>query len=170
MISNSGTMKQRNEVFLDYIKYIREMVGHKPIFLVGAGTIILNKQSQILLMKRSDNLSWSTLGGSLNLGETFEQAAIREAHEEANIIISNLKLFTMVSGEQYKYTYPNGDQVYLACAVFYTYDYKGNLKIDNEETLELKFFNMDQLPKNLNPPDKIFIEQFISEFTKGKIK
>lgn len=148
---------------MDYIKYIREMVGHKPIFLVGAGTIILNKQSQMLLMKRSDNLSWSTLGGSLNLGETFEQAAIREAKEEANITISKLKLFKIISGEEYKYTYPNGDQVYLACAIFYTYDYKGKLEIDNEETLELKFFEMDNLPKRINPPDKIFIEQFISE-------
>ncbi len=155
---------------MDYIKYIREMVGHKPIFLVGAGTIILNQQNQMLLMKRSDNLLWSTLGGSLNLGETFEQAAIREAKEEANITISKLKLFKIVSGEEYKYTYPNGDQVYFACAIFYTYDYKGKLKIDNEETLELKFFEMDQLPKHINPPDKLFIEQFISEFKKGKVK
>ncbi|MCK5812358.1 MAG: NUDIX domain-containing protein [Clostridiales bacterium] len=155
---------------MDYIKYIRKMVGHKPIFLVGAGTIILNQQNQMLLMKRSDNLLWSTLGGSLNLGETFEQAAIREAYEEANITISNLKLYKIVSGEQYKHTYPNGDQVYNACAVFYTYDYIGKLEIDNDETLELKFFKMDQLPKKLNPPDKIYIKQFISEFTKGKIK
>ncbi len=146
------------------------MVGHKPIFLVGAGTIVLNKQSQMLLMKRSDNLAWSTLGGSLNLGETFEQAAIREAKEEANITISKLKLFKIISGEEYKHTYPNGDQVYLACAIFYTYDYKGKLEIDNEETLELKFFKMDQLPKRINPPDRLFIEEFISELKKGKVK
>lgn len=155
---------------MDYIKYMREMIGNKPMFLVGAGVLILNKQNQLLLMRRSDNNMWSILGGSLNLGETFEKAAIREAYEEANIRVSNLKLFTLISGEEYFHTYPNKDQVYNVGAIFWTRDYEGILEIDNEESLELKFFDLKKLPEQINPPDKIFINKFVKQFSEGNIK
>ncbi|MBN2853021.1 MAG: NUDIX domain-containing protein [Clostridia bacterium] len=155
---------------MDYIKYMRAMIGNKPMFLVGAGTLILNKKNQLLLMKRSDNHMWSTLGGSLNLGETFEEAAIREAYEEGNIKIRNLSLFTLISGKEYYHVYPNGDQVYNTCAIFWTRDYEGNLEVDFDETLDLKFFDLNDLPENINPPDKIFILQFVKQFEEGRIK
>lgn len=155
---------------MDYIKYMREMIGNKPMFLVGAGTLILNRNNQLLLMKRSDNHMWSTLGGSLNLGETFEEAAIREAFEEGNISIKNLKLFTLISGKEYYHVYPNGDQVYNSCAIFWTREYEGNLEGDNDETLDLRFFDMNSLPEEINPPDRKFILQFVQQFEEGKIK
>jgi len=155
---------------MDYIKYMRKMIGTKPMFLVGGGVLVLNKQNQLLLMRRSDNNMWSILGGSLNLGETFEEAAIREAYEEANIKVTNLKLFTLISGKEYFHIYPNGDQVYNSGAIYWTKDYEGVLKIDGNETLELKFFDLEKLPEFINPPDKNFISKFAKKFSEGEIK
>ena len=46
----------------DYIKYIRGMVGHKPI-LSGAGSVIVeNEKGEILLGRRTDNHLWGYYG------------------------------------------------------------------------------------------------------------
>jgi mutator protein MutT len=56
---------------------------------VGIGVIILNKDGKILVGKRIGSHApyYSIPGGRLELGETFEQCAIRELHEEHGITI-----------------------------------------------------------------------------------
>ena len=51
----------------------------------GAGVICVNSQGQILMGKDADTGKWSTPGGHVDPGETFEQAAIRELEEETGI-------------------------------------------------------------------------------------
>ncbi|MGL5409064.1 MAG: nucleotide triphosphate diphosphatase NUDT15, partial [Shewanella sp.] len=57
---------------------------------VGIGVILLNQQGQILLGKRQGSHApyWSIPGGHLELGESFEQAAVREVYEETGLLIS----------------------------------------------------------------------------------
>ena len=56
---------------------------------VGLGIIIVNKEGNILIGKRkgSHAQKYSIPGGHLDLGETFEQGAIREIKEETNLDI-----------------------------------------------------------------------------------
>lgn len=60
---------------------------HRPA--VGIGIIIENPQKQILIGKRKGaHAPWYSIpGGHLELGESFEQAAIREIHEETGMAI-----------------------------------------------------------------------------------
>lgn len=54
---------------------------------VGLGIIIVNKEGKILIGKRIGGHAprYSILVGKLELGETFEQGAIREIKEEGHL-------------------------------------------------------------------------------------
>lgn len=56
---------------------------------VGLGVIVVNEAGKFLVMKRKGSHApyWSIPGGKLELGETFENGAVRELKEELDIII-----------------------------------------------------------------------------------
>ncbi len=60
---------------------------------VGVG-IIITKGEQVLLLRRKNvhgSGSWTTPGGHLDFGEFPEECAIREAKEETNIDITDVR-------------------------------------------------------------------------------
>ncbi|WP_429084096.1 nucleotide triphosphate diphosphatase NUDT15 [Aeromonas bivalvium] len=60
-----------------------------PYPRVGIGVILVNPRGQVLIGKRKGSHSpyWSIAGGHLELGESFESAAVREVEEETGFII-----------------------------------------------------------------------------------
>ena len=136
-----------------YIRELRQLVGHRPIIMVGSGVLLL-RGNQVLLQRRKDNGLWGIPGGSLEPGESLEEAAIRETYEEVGLVIDKLTLFKVYSGKDQFYTYPNGDQIYDVCVAFLTRDFHGELQADASEVLELAFFPLDKLPADLNPLDQ----------------
>jgi mutator protein MutT len=67
--------------------------------MVGVGVIIVNKEGQILVGKRKGNYAprYSIPGGHLELGETFEEAAIREVKEETGLEIKDPKVIAVTN-------------------------------------------------------------------------
>ena len=96
----------------NYIMDLRKVVGHAPLLQAGASIIIENENGQVLLEKRTDNHQWGYAGGSIELGETVEEAAKRELFEEMGLVADEMELFYINSGEETHYIYPNGDEVY----------------------------------------------------------
>lgn len=132
---------------MSYIEFLRQYVGHAPILTAGAVLIVLNDKKEILLQLRSDYNMWGLPGGSMELGETFEETAKRELKEETGLIAEKLKLLDVLSGKETFRTYPNGDELYDITALFEVTKYSGNLKPDEVETKELKWFKLDELPE-----------------------
>ena len=66
----------------------------------------------------------------------------------------DLELIDIVSGKTRKNSYPNGDVVINNTALYCIRHYTGELKID-EESKKMKFFDLNNLPKNQNDPDLI---------------
>jgi 8-oxo-dGTP diphosphatase len=66
---------------------------------VGIGIIIENDKGEILVGKRiGKHAPWySIFGGGLEAGESFEQAAIREAAEELGITIHKVDVFALTN-------------------------------------------------------------------------
>lgn len=124
----------------------------------GAAAIIVNNDGQILLQSRADNDRWGLPGGCQELGERFEDTIIREVKEETNLDITeeNLQLIAVVSGNTRRNEYPNGDVVINNTVLYCIKNYSGEIKWDNESK-EMKFFNLDNLPQNQNDPDLIEI-------------
>ena len=142
----------------EYVKGIRNYIAHDPLLLVAAGAII-HKDRKILLQKRGDNGAWAIHGGYLELGETVEETVRRELIEEIGITPLNLKFYKVFSGEDMNYLCPSGDEVYCVNVIFLCDEYEGELKQDDEEVVELKWFDVDNLPNNINTPvDKAILE------------
>ena len=148
---------------MDYISYMRGMIGNKPMFLVGSGTLIINSDDEVLLIKRTDNNKWGIPGGSCELGETFEEAAVREAYEETGLIINKLSLFSIFSGMDMHHIYPNGDEVYNAVCIFISTNFTGDISADGHESSDVRFFKLKNLPEDLHPPDKLIFYRFLKE-------
>ena len=133
---------------MDYIKFIRSKVGHDKIFLNCVGAAIINESGEVLLQKRADRFVWGFPGGVMELGETFEQALQREVKEETGLNVSIKKLIGIYSA--YSDKYPNGDEAQPILAFFLCMIDSGELSTDDEETLELRFFNKKDVPPLLN--------------------
>lgn len=134
-------------------------IKHKFVLLQdGAVAIIVNERGQILLQSRADRSKWGLPGGCQELGERFEDTIIREIKEETNLNVreEDLELIGIVSGNSRKNKYPNGDVVINNTVLYYVKKYNGELKWDNESK-EMKFFDLDNLPINQNDPDLIEI-------------
>jgi 8-oxo-dGTP pyrophosphatase MutT (NUDIX family) len=95
-------------ILLDYIKNLREHIGHERLLLVGA-SVFVHQDGKLLLQKRKDNGCWGDHGGSCELGESIEETARRELLEETGLIAKKLELLGVFSGKELFYTYPNGD-------------------------------------------------------------
>lgn len=75
----------------DYIKHIQEELGPGPYVTVD---IIIEMDEGVILIERSNPpYGWALPGGFLDYGESLEQAAVREAKEETNLDLEDLRQF-----------------------------------------------------------------------------
>ena len=95
----------------NYIMDLRKVVGHAPLLQAGASIIVENENGQVLLEKRTDNHQWGYAGGSIELGETVEEAAKRELFEEMGLVADEMELFYINSGEETHHLQRGGGQI-----------------------------------------------------------
>lgn len=145
----------------DYIMDLRKEVGHRPLLQVGAGVIVEDESGRILLQLRTDNHCWGYAGGSLELDEEVEEAAVRELLEETGLTAEELELFGIFSGRDTHYIYPNGDEVSNVDIVYVCRKYSGELRCQQGEVDELRFFDAENLPENISPPLRKVIEKWV---------
>jgi ADP-ribose pyrophosphatase YjhB (NUDIX family) len=144
---------------MDYIQQLRQVVGHRPILMVGATILIIDAEDRLLLMKRSDSDCWGPPGGAVEPGELVEDAAKRETLEETGLQIEGMTLFGVFSGEDLHYIYPNGDEVYNVTIVYFSRDASGKVHINHEHS-EWRWFSVADIPTDISPPIKLVIEQY----------
>ncbi|MBP3648824.1 MAG: NUDIX domain-containing protein [Clostridia bacterium] len=128
----------------NYIRWLREKVGHDRIMLVFSGGCILNDQGQVLLQKRGDSGLWGFPGGAIELGESPEAAAIRETQEETGLQVAVGGLIGIYTDCQM--SYPNGDQAHSICIAYELRQTGGQLGSDDPETAALRWFSLDEAP------------------------
>ena len=128
----------------NYIRWIRGKVGHDKVILAFAGGYIRNEKDEILLQRRGDSNLWSFTGGAIELGETPEMTAIREAKEETGLDVEVVRLAGIYTDTDM--VYPNGDQAHSIMIVYELRAVGGELYCDRDETLELRYFSKDENP------------------------
>ena len=131
---------------MGYIMNLRKYVGHEPLIGLGATTLVFNDKKELLLNLRTDTNTWGIPGGAMELYETIEETAVRELKEEASISVDELELVSILSGKEYYFEYPNGDKMCTVIVLFKVLNYIGDIKVADNESKQLKFFSLDNLP------------------------
>jgi 8-oxo-dGTP pyrophosphatase MutT (NUDIX family) len=129
---------------------LRKIVGHRTLLMPAAALVIGDGKGNVLLQLRADDKTWANHGGSIELDEKVEDALAREVKEELGITILEYKLLNIYSGPNYHNIYPNGDEVSCIDITYYCHKFEGNIMLQEDEVLEVKWFNKDNLPENLH--------------------
>jgi ADP-ribose pyrophosphatase YjhB (NUDIX family) len=149
---------------MGYFEELRPLVGHRPLLMVGAATLIVDRENRLLLLKRSDSGCWGPPGGAVEPGEVVETAARREVREETGLEFGQMSLFGVFSGPGLFYRYPNGDEVYNVTIIYMARDVCGEVRLNCEHT-GWRYFAVANIPENISPPIKPVIEQFKHNFS-----
>ena len=122
-------------------------MSEKQMPKVGIGVVLINAQGEVLIGKRkgSHAQKFSIPGGHLDLGETFEHAAIREIREETNLEIRNPRVVGVTNNLE---TYREEGKHYISVVVLST-EFSGELKNLEPEKCEGWTWND---PHNLPQP------------------
>ena len=120
--------------------------------------LLLIKEYQILLLKRAntgyEDGKYSLVAGHMDGNETIKQAMMREAREEAGIIIyeEDIEIATFL----HRKTDPERFDFFLQCK-------KWNGEVENKEPdkcSELNWYDINNLPSNIIPCVKKAIENY----------
>lgn len=134
---------------MGYIQDLRKIVGHRTLMMVCACAIIEDSNGNVLLQQRADDSKWGYHGGSVEIDEDVTEALRREVKEELNIDIDEYRFFNIYSGEKSHHIYPNGDECSCIDIVYVISKYHGEMKLQEDEVKEVKWFNKETLPDNL---------------------
>lgn len=148
----------------DYISYVRGLVGHAPLIMVGAGVAVFDPNNRLLLQRRADTREWALSGGFMELGESLKDTARREVLEETGLTLANLQLFTVFS-KPVK-TLRNGDQVQVVHVIYTSRNPQGNLQPQAGEVLELRYFDLGNLPEDIFEPHRAVLNELRERFTR----
>ena len=129
----------------NYIQSIRSKVGHEKIILAFAGGCISNHKGEVLLQRRGDTNKWGFPGGAIELGETPQMAAIREAKEETGLDVKVGRIIGVYT--DLDITYSSGDQAQSIVIAYELIEVGGELFCDQKETTELRYFSKENKPQ-----------------------
>lgn len=148
-----------------YVEWLRERVGHEPVFLNAASAIISDEKGFVLLQRRGGEEgqnSWSLPGGVMDIGERSQDTVKREVLEETGLKVEVGKLVGVYTSPELV-RYPNGDVCQMVTQVFLCAVVGGALQPDSNETLELKYFDIKDRPRLFRP----HLERALCDFETG---
>ena len=113
---------------------------------VGAHALIINDQNKVLITKRSESdgympLLWDLPGGSIEIGETVEEALIREVKEETNIDILPVKPVYVHTDLSF-IPHNHNIQIVYKCVCN-----GGDILLDPEEHVDYQWVEYNDIPK-----------------------
>jgi NAD+ diphosphatase len=126
--------------------------------LAPAIIVLVERGREILLARarRFPTAMYSTIAGFVELGETLEEAVVREVREETGISVKEIRYF----GSQ-PWPFPHS----LMIGFTASYD-EGQITLSDEENVDAGWFTADNLP---SLPDKISIaRRLIDSFLESK--
>jgi 8-oxo-dGTP pyrophosphatase MutT (NUDIX family) len=134
-----------------YYRDLRARLGHDLILYPAAAAVIPDADGRILLQAKTFEPGWFLPGGAIEPGEHPELALAREVAEETGLVVRPRRIVLMIGGREYRYRYPNGDQVEIVGPVYECEVVGETGEPLDEETRELKYFSRAELPRLTMP-------------------
>lgn len=106
---------------------------------------VFNEREQVLLVKDYDG-KWALPGGWCEYNTTIRENTIKEAREEAGLDVEPVKFVAAMSNRKHN----NPKSYFYITRFFMLCEVKGGQFEANEETSEARYFDVDDLPSDLN--------------------
>ena len=91
----------------DNIQLLKDQIDNNVLLTIHCG-IIIEKEDKILLQRKAGETNWHIPGGTMILGEKYQETAVRGVLEETALTVENMQLFGIHSGRECFVTYKNG--------------------------------------------------------------
>lgn len=110
---------------------------------VGAHCLVLDGEGRVLLLRQTYRDGWHLPGGGVHRKERLDEAAKREAYEEAGIIAEgDLELLGAYTNLNPRYTDHN---------ILFVIRSWSRVEMSSWEVAETRFFAFDELPPDVAP-------------------
>jgi mutator protein MutT len=128
----------------------------------AAAAVVFNNEGRILLHLRTDNAHWGLPGGSIETGETAEEAIVREVKEETGYDVAVVRLIGIYSDPKLTtMTYPNGDVAAYVSLAFECKVLGGGPKLSDESSA-VEWFSPHKLPQPFLPGQVIRVQDAVT--------
>ncbi len=156
-----------------YLWQLRQAIGSELVLIPGAMVVLQRDDGRILLTKRADDGTWCLPAGAAEPGGSFARTAVEELAEEAGIEVaeSDLIPFCCLSeAELHTIHYPNGDVTHCFALGFMAERWKGEPRPDREESTEVRFVELSNLPDPIHPPTTHALELLGAYLDSGRFQ
>jgi 8-oxo-dGTP pyrophosphatase MutT (NUDIX family) len=130
-----------------YLDRMRELIGNRPLIVTAARAVIRDQEGRVLFIRRRDNGLWALPAGSQELGETIFDCLKREVKEETGLDVISATPMALYS---YLPTVTaHGTPCQLFIVQFLVGAWAGELVTETDETLDARFFGLDEPPEEI---------------------
>jgi 8-oxo-dGTP pyrophosphatase MutT (NUDIX family) len=104
----------------------------------AASAVITNERGEILMQRRADNDLWALPGGTMDLGESIAQTAVREVREETGLDVEISGLVGVYTDPRHLIEYSDGEvrQQFNIC---FTARVRGGELARSDESTDLRW-------------------------------
>lgn len=128
----------------EFLRELRELVGHRLLFMPGVSAVVLDGRQRVLLVRRADNGRWTVVGGITEPGEDPAATAVRETYEETAVRVIPERVVSIETEEPV--VYPHGDRAQYLTITFRCRAVGGEARVNDDESTEVGWFGLDELP------------------------
>lgn len=126
--------------------FYNDPAAPKPNSLVPATTVVVpDEDRRVLLIRRSDNGMWALPGGTMDLGESLPETAVREVKEETGLDIEIVGIVGTFTDPRHVIAYDDGEVRQQFAICFEACKLGGSLLADGSEAKDARFFSAEEL-------------------------
>lgn len=130
-----------------YLGQIRKLIGKRKLIITAARAVIRDREGHILFIRRRDNGLWGMPAGSQELDESILDCLKREVKEETGLNVITATPMAIYSRLSIVTVYD--DPYHLFQVQFLVDDWSGELATETDETVDARFFRLDELPEEI---------------------
>jgi ADP-ribose pyrophosphatase YjhB (NUDIX family) len=129
----------------EFIASLRAKVGTALLHVPTVGVLARDSEGRVLLVQDREDGLWTCPGGIVEPFEMPGNAAVREAWEEAGVLVQLTGIAGVFGGEECRTTYANGDRISWVATIFSARVLRGAATPDGAETSAAKFLSQAEL-------------------------
>ncbi|MCI0439929.1 MAG: NUDIX domain-containing protein [Chloroflexi bacterium] len=130
-----------------YLGQLRALVGNRKLITPGVRAAIQDDEGRVLLVRRKDNAEWVMPAGSVELDESVFDCLKREVKEESGLDVVSATPIAIYSEPRFSFKNAFGAEHQMLAIVFRVDEWTGTLRTETDETVEARFFPLDNLPR-----------------------